>query len=199
MGTPLLHRRLKNKDYDAALKHFRLLHEEAEQEEVNRLKEHKQRSDLVEAEYGGFMSLGEILAMAHWGIAFTNAERNIHLHQALTLIETAQHYMDELLELEVQVHFLANCTDCKGWILLKLGRIDKAIPLLQQAVSLSPNLDWYLHLAQAYSHKLRESGDNASLLHEIQICCQHVQELDMRKEYEQQVNEILCRLQEKSN
>jgi tetratricopeptide (TPR) repeat protein len=180
---------LKNKDYGAALKHFKLLHEKAE-------KEHRRRSDLVEAEYGGFMSLGEILAMAHWGIAFSDAERDIRLHQALDLIEAAQRYMDELLVLEVPVHFLANCMDCKGWILLKLGRIDKAIPLLQQAVSLSPDPQWYLHLALAYRQKLQKSRDNASLLHEIQACCQHVQELDSRREYEQQVNEILGRLQE---
>jgi tetratricopeptide (TPR) repeat protein len=185
---------LKSKDYDAALKHFQLLYKETNE----RLNKHGQRSDLVEVEYGGFMSLGEILAMAHWGMAFTDTERNIRLRQALSLIETAQRYMDELLVSEVPVHFLANCMDCKGWILLKLGRFDNAIPLLLQAVSLSPNPEWYLHLALAYRRKLQKSRNNASLLYEIQACCQHVQELDIRREYDQQVNEILGHLQGKS-
>lgn len=153
---------------------------------------------LVEAEYGGFMSLGEILAMALWGIAFTNAERNTMLQKALELVETAQRYMDDLLELKSPVHFLANCKDCKGWILLKMGRIDKAIPFLQQAVLHSSNPEGYLHLALAYERKLQASGDNADLLREIQVCCQHIQELDIRKEHEQQVSEILRRHQEKS-
>jgi tetratricopeptide (TPR) repeat protein len=155
-------------------------------------------SNLVEAEYGGFMSLGEILAMAHWGVAFTNAERNTFLQKALDFVEAAQHYIDELRALGSPVHFPAKCEDCKGWILLKMGKIDEAILLLQQAVSLSSNPEGYLHLALAYERKLQASGDNADLLHEIQVCCQHVQELDVRKEYEQQVSEILRRHPEKS-
>ncbi len=152
----------------------------------------------VEAQYGGFMSLGEILAMAHWGIAFTNAERNTILQEALNHVENALDCIDALLKLGSPVHFLAQCTDCKGWILLKMGKIDEAILLLQQAVSLSSNPEGYLHLALAYERKLQASGDNADLLHEIQVCCQHVQELDVRKEYEQQVSEILRRHPEKS-
>ncbi len=184
---------LKNKDYDAALKQFNLLLEEA-----SKLERRMLLSDLVEAEYVGFMSLGEILAMALWGIALTNAERNTNLQKALVLVETAQDYIDDLLQLKSPVHFPANCKDCKGWILLKMGRIDDAIPFLQQAVSLSSNPQGYLHLALAYERKLQASGDDADLLDEIQVCCQHVRELDIRKEYEQQVSEILRRQQEKS-
>jgi len=184
---------LKNKDYDAALKQFNLLLEEA-----GKLERRMPLSDLVEAEYVGFMSLGEILAMALWGIALTNAERNTNLQRALVLVETAQDYIDDLLQSKSPLHFPANCKDCKGWILLKMGRIDDAIPFLQQAISLSSNPQGYLHLALAYERKLQASGDDADLLHEIQVCCQHVQELDIRKEYEQQVSEILQRQQEKS-
>jgi tetratricopeptide (TPR) repeat protein len=184
---------LKNKDYDAALKQFNLLLEEA-----GKLERRMPLSDLVEAEYVGFMSLGEILAMALWGIALTNAERNTNLQKALDLVEIAQDYIDDLLQLKNLVHFPANCKDCKGWILLRMGRIDDAIPFLQQAVSLSSNPQGYLHLALAYERKLQASGDDTDLLDEIQVCCQHVRELDIRKEYEQQVSEILRRHQEKS-
>ncbi len=180
---------LKNKDYDAALKQFDLLHEEAK-------KRRMPLSELVEAEYGCFRSLGEIQAMALWGIAFTNAERNTIQQQHLEFVEEAQRYIDDL---KSPVQFPAHCKDCKGWILLKMGKIDKAISFLQQAVSLSSDPQGYLHLALAYEQKLQASGDNANLLHEIQVCCQHVQELDIRKEYEQQVSEILRRHQEKGS
>ena len=153
-------------------------------------------SDLVEAEYVGFMSLGEILAMAYWGIAFTNTERNTNLQQALNQVVIAQNYIDDILKLKCLVHFPAYFKDCNGWILLKMGRIDDVIPFLQQAVSLSSNPQGYLHLALAYERKRQASGDGADLLHEMQVCCQHVQELDIRKEYEQQVSEILRRNQE---
>jgi len=183
---------LKNKDYDAALKQFNLLLEEASKLE----RQGTPLSDLVEAEYVGFMSLGEILAMAYWGIAFTNTERNTNLQQALNQVVIAQNYIDDILKLKCPVHFPAYCKDCNGWILLKMGRIDDAIPFLQQAVSLSSNPQGYLHLALAYERKRQASGDGADLLHEMQVCCQHVQELDIRKEYEQQVSEILRRNQE---
>ncbi len=179
---------LKNKEYDAALKQFNLLHEE-----VSPLERRSQLSDLIEAEYVGFMYRGEMLAMACWGIAFTNAERNTNLLKALELVETAQGYIDELLQLKCSLHFPADCQDCKGWILLKIGRIDDAISSLQQAVSLSSDPKGYLHLALAYERKLQGSKNDANLLHEVRICCQYVQELDIRKEYAQQVSEILKR------
>jgi tetratricopeptide (TPR) repeat protein len=185
---------LKNKDYDAALKQFNLLLEEASKLE----RQGTPLSDLVEAEYVGFMSLGEILAMAQWGIAFTNTERNSNLQQALNQVEIAQNYIDDILKLKCPVHFPAYCKDCKGWILLKMGRIEDAISFLQQAVSLSSNPQGYLHLALAYERKRQVSGDDTDLLHEMQVSCQHVQELDIRKEYEQQVSDILRRNQETS-
>jgi tetratricopeptide (TPR) repeat protein len=185
---------LKNKDYDAALKQFNLLLEEASKLE----RQETPLGDLVEAEYVGFMSLGEILAMAHWGIAFTNTERNTNLQQALNQVKIAQNYIDDILKLKCPVHFPAYCKDCNGWILLKMGRTDDAIPFLQQAVSLSSDPQGYLHLALAYERKRQASGDDADLLYEVQVCCHYVQELDIRKEYEQQVSEILRRNQETS-
>jgi len=157
------------------------------------LERRSQLSDLIEAEYVGFMYRGEMLAMACWGIAFTNAERNTNLLKALELVETAQGYIDELLQLKCSLHFPADCQDCKGWILLKIGRIDDAISSLQQAVSLSSDPKGYLHLALAYERKLQGSKNDANLLHEVRICCQYVHELDIRKEYAQQVSEILKR------
>lgn len=180
---------LKNKDYDAALKEFTLLLEEAE----DHLKNGKQLNELVEADYVGFMHLGEILAMAHWGIAFTHAERSTNLPQALKLVGTAQDYIDKLLGLKCSLHFLAHCQDCKGWILLKMGRIEDAISSLQQAVSLSSDPQEYLHLALAYERKLQVYKNDANSLHEMQVCCQYVLELDIRKEYAQQVSDILNR------
>jgi tetratricopeptide (TPR) repeat protein len=188
------HAYLKNKDYDAALKQFNLLLEKASELES----QGTPLGTLVEAEYVGFMSLGEILAMAYWGIAFTNTERNTNLQQALNQVKIAQNYIDDILKLKCPVHFPAYCMDCNGWILLKMGRTDDAIRFLQQAVSLSSDPQGYLHLALAYERKRQASGDDAGLLNELQVCCHYVQELDIRKEYEQQVSEILRRNQETS-
>ncbi len=182
---------LKNKDYDAALKQFNLLLEEATSKSES---QGTPLSELVEAGYVGFMSLGEILALAHWGIAFTNTERNTKLQQSLDQIEIAQNYIDDLLKLKCPVYFPAICKDCKGFILLKMGKIDESIGCLEQAVSLSSDPQGYLHLALAYERKLQTSGHDADMIQEIHDCCQYVRELDIRKEYEPQVSELLRRL-----
>lgn len=205
---------LKNKDYEGALKQFTFLLDEASQlerpphigdqqgnnhqrpglEEANQLEKPLQLNDLVEAEYVGFMYLGEILAMARWGIAYTNAERNTNLRKSLELIEAAQGYIDELLYLTCPVHFPADCLDCKGWILFKMGRIDDAISAFQRAISLSSDPSGYFHLALAHEKKLQTSKLDENLLQEIRICCQYVQEFDIKEEYALQVGEILKRL-----
>jgi len=172
-------------------------HQRRDLEGANPPEKPLQLNDLVEAEYVGFMYLSEILAMARWGIAYTNAERNTNLPRSLELIEIAQLYIDELLYLTCPVHFPADCLDCKGWILFRMGRIEDAISSLQRAISLSSDPKGYFHLALAYEKKLQASKLDENLLQEIHICCQYVQELDIKEEYALQVGEILKRLPSK--
>ncbi len=186
---------IKNKEYDAALKQFGMLLSEAGTLEAQKISVGK----LIEAESVGFMALGEILAMAYWGIAYTNAERNTNLDDALVDIGKAETYIETLKHLNgsVKLHFPGNCPDCKGWIYYKQDKIDDAIVSLKQAVSQTTYPMVYLHLALTDERKLQRSMGDSALLYELRACCQHVRELDIRKEYEQQVNEILQRHQKK--
>ena len=151
---------------------------------------------IVEGEIVGFMSLGELLAMAYWGSAFAYAERNANLEKAQELIQTSQQYMHRLRDLApaIKVHWPAYCQDCEGWILFKLGEFDKAIEALKSAVTLSAHPQVYVHLALAYEWKLQNSGDEA-LLQQLRYCYRQVQELDVKNEYKQEMEVVSQRLQ----
>lgn len=183
---------LKNKEYDSCIKQFQALQDGALQLEY----EGMPYDSIVEDETVGFMSLGELLAMAYWGSAFAYTERNANLEKAQELIQIAQQYMRRLRGLapEIKVHWPAYCQDCEGWILFKLGEVDKAIEALKSAVTLSAHPQAYVHLALAYEWKLQNSGDEA-LLQQLRYCYQHVLALDVKNEYKQEMEVVSQRLQ----
>lgn len=180
---------LKNKEYDSCLKQFRTLQEEALQ-----LKQKGMSYDeIVERETVGFISLGELLAMTYWGIAYAYTERNANLPGAQELIKSGQEYMQKLAK-ETKVHWPAHCLDCDGWLLFKLGKVDEAIKVLKRAITLSDHPQTYVHLALAYEWKLQEAKDEI-LLQDLRYCYQYVQEIDVKNEYKQEMEAVAQRLQ----
>jgi tetratricopeptide (TPR) repeat protein len=182
---------LKNKEYDESKQLFEALLEETE-----KLKNIKNINDIIEEV--GLMTLGEFMAVANWGQAFIYAERDtkLALNEAQQLIKKAQGYIENIEKVDQKLVIYPELyPDCEGWILYKLGRTTEAIECLEQAVYLKSDAEIYFHLALAYEQHLRQCKDDAQLIRQVQICCQHVQELDIKKEYEQRVNDILLNLQ----
>lgn len=179
---------LKNREYNSCIKQFRTLQEEALQ-----LKQKGMPHDeIVERETVGFISLGELLAMSYWGMAYAYAERSANLVGAQELVQAGQEYMQRLAK-ETKVHWPAHCLDCDGWILFKLGKVDEAIEVLKRAVILSDHPQMYVHLALAYEWKLQKAKDEA-LLQDLRYCYQYVQDIDVKNEYKQEMEVVEQRL-----
>ena len=154
---------------------------------------------IVEKDTIGHIPLGEMIALAYWGQAFTYAERDANLCYALELAKKALEQIEPMMKASSTIlQFPARYTDCKGWILHKLGETDAAIECLEQSVAREAQAETYLHLALTYESKLLQTSDKAQerqFLTRIQAYCQHVRELDANERFCQQVEQLLQRLQ----
>ena len=145
-------------------------------------------------------SLGELLVLAHLYKAFSYAERDVNLEEALKLAQKTEDYIDKLDDDTAKVQCQEAHADCKGWILYKQDRIDEAIKYLERAVSLAADAEAYLHLALACERKSQKCEDKEncqSLIMQAQAYCQHARQLDFNKEFSKRVNDLLLRLREK--
>src|SRR5439155_8044524 len=96
------------------------------------------------------------------------------------------------------VYDQANYYDTKGWMYYKLNEVIEAITWLERALTLSSAVETYFHLAIAYQRRLQEATNLAelhSLIARVRLYCQHVHELDVKKEFEQAVQDILHSLE----
>jgi tetratricopeptide (TPR) repeat protein len=205
---------LRHRDYDESIETFRSLQRYAEELKETWRNEGKPIYNTVEYEFDsiGHISLGEMLALAQWGQAFAYAERNMNLEDALNLINKAQDQMKELNEElsslskdeSTEIQYPAKYPDCKGWIHYRLGEFDAAIICLKHALTLTAQAEIYLHLALAHEgklHELQKSKDwteAQTMVRQVRTYCQQVQELDINKQCEQNINDLLQRLQEQS-
>ncbi|MBV9707486.1 MAG: hypothetical protein JO125_08780 [Chloroflexi bacterium] len=184
---------LRNRAYDASMREFRLLEEEVMKKDQTRLER------IVEKDTVGHIPLGEMIALAYWGQAFIYAERDANLCYALELAKKALEQIEPMMKASSTIlHFPARYTDCKGWILHKLGETDEAIECLEQSAAREAQAETYLHLALAYESKLLQTSDKAQarqFLTRIQAYCLHVRELDANERFCQQVEQLLQRLQ----
>ncbi len=181
---------LRNREYDASITKFRSL-----QEMTQRLEERPEK--IVEKDSVGYISLGEMKALAYWGQAFAYAERDANLPCALELAGKALEQIEPMMEASCTIlQFPARYTDCKGWILHKLGKTDEAIKYLEQSIAREAQAETYLHLALAYESKLLQTSDKAQkrlLLTRVQAYCQHACELGVNERFCQQVEQLLQR------
>lgn len=146
------------------------------------------------------ISLGEILAKAYLYQAFSYAERDANLDNGLRLAKKAKKYIESFSEGKKENTYLAAHADCEGWIYYKKGEIQNAIQCLESALSLTADAGTYLRLALVYEQKLMEPQDQSHknlLTLRIHAYCQHVEDIDIKKEYIKQVSELQLRLQGK--
>ena len=154
-------------------------------------------NERVGEESGNPIWRSEILARAYCGIAFEYAERGVKLEDALSHVEEARAKADELEDDAARDRCLAECAGCEGWILYKQDRIDPAIKRLEYAISLNADAESYLHLALAYERKTQKCKDEDQawfLSTRTRTHCRHAQNTDIKKEYWQDVDELLVRL-----
>jgi tetratricopeptide (TPR) repeat protein len=181
---------LRNREYDASITKFRSLQEMTQGVQGRPEK-------IVEKDSVGYISLGEMKALAYWGQAFAYAERDANLRCALELAEKALEQIEPMMEASCTIlQFPARYTDCKGWILHKLGETDEAIKYLEQSIAREAQAETYLHLALAYESKFLQTSDKAQkrlLLSRVQAYCQHACELDVNESFCQQVEQLLQR------
>jgi tetratricopeptide (TPR) repeat protein len=184
----LAYANLRKRDYDEALRQFRILQEKTEDLQGN-------DDEILEADHGGHICLTEMKALARWGEAYTLAERDIYPKDLLCKAEDACELAEKVPAEKLQ--FPSRYAHCKGWILYKLAKleppenanvadnspptnIEKAIEILRDAAKLEAQPEIYLHLAQAYQHKLALLGDFSGQLHileNIRACCRHARDL----------------------
>lgn len=189
---------LKNKAYDECVGQFNQVIREADDLNKNKGKPFDEN---VGAEFQHPMFLGEVLAWAYLSKAFSYAERDVNFEEALSLTGKAKDYLSELKDVVARDRCEAAYADCVGWILYKQGKIDDAITYLENAVAQTNNAGAYLHIALAYEHKLQECKDKAQLqflIAKIQAYCQHAQQIDIKNEFSQRLNDLRLRLDKKS-
>ena len=194
---------MRNKEYDEAIKQFCALCDLA----TDAQRKGRALTEMMEETIEPIV-LGEMFALAHWGQAFTYAERNMDLPKALAQINEAhkqvartRKWISKFHETEkkVEILFQARYYDCEGWILYKLEKFDKAIVCLEQALKLTVHAEVYLHVALAYEGKLRQTSDKKraqTLITKAQMYLQHAYELDTNDQYKQQLEDLQKRLQE---
>jgi Flp pilus assembly protein TadD len=110
-------------------------------------------------------------------LAYLMAETNADLDQALQYAQRARGLSPGLGEI----------SDTYGWILLKKGLTEQALPVLQELVSRVPtNASYRYHLAKAYAQK----GDNAKASGELREALKH----SPPREEQQEMQDMLAKM-----
>jgi tetratricopeptide (TPR) repeat protein len=88
----------------------------------------------------------------------------------------------------------AHLAECAGAICYKTGKIDEAIDYLNASIALYPDAGAYLNLAKAKERKILcgnvSKSKKALISREIQELCLHVEALDIREEYKNDLGEF---------
>ena len=110
-------------------------------------------------------------------LAYLMAETNADLDLALNYVQKAKGLNPNLGEI----------SDTYGWILLKKGLAEQAIPVFQDLVTRVPtNASYRYHLAKAYAQK----GDNVKATGELREALKHSPQHDEQQE----IQDMLARL-----
>ncbi|HYU76204.1 MAG TPA: hypothetical protein VEL31_26325, partial [Ktedonobacteraceae bacterium] len=198
----MAHSHLQNKEYDAAIKQFRTL-----EERTSEMIKSKPLAEIVEKDFIGHITLGEMYALALWGQAYIWADCDIRLLEALELANNACEQANKIDIKDLQ--FPARYAHCKGWILYKLDAagesapapytgIDDALRFLREAIAMEVRAEYYLHLALASGNKLsslRYKSDIQRHMISIQEYCLRARNLSSNDVHiNQQGDDLLKRL-----
>jgi tetratricopeptide (TPR) repeat protein len=134
---------------------------------------------------------------------------------SLIKIESKKHFFDESLAGQIAGYEIkikcddrdgprkrkikAHLAECAGTIFCKMSKIKRAIDFLNISISLYPDAGAYLNLAKAFDIKLLQGeaieSEKALIRRKILDICQHVEGLDMKNEYIEDLREFKKRYQ----
>ncbi len=169
-------------------------------------------SDIPGEKYDDAIYFEEIIIQACLGKSISCIERNgdpdIALYNALLAkkyIDSSE-YFNNSQNCKEDYHarmryWEADYEDCIGWIHYDLGHVDEAIGWLENSVSKKAGPSVYLHLAMAYESKMDlcnpQSKSDLLIARRALKCCRLANELDLRDEYKQDLEELNMRLLER--
>ncbi|MDD4161597.1 MAG: tetratricopeptide repeat protein [Methanothrix sp.] len=191
---------LENESYDDCEEKFRDVIRDAEDIKkekywVSTIMQPPTSSKLLEAE-------------AHLGLAQSFLRRDAKINGARELALCAERYAiiaenekDGLNDKAGKRHakhecsrIRADCRDVIGICHYKSCELDKAIEEIEASIDIRADARAYLHLAIVLERKLKLSkikSEKIDLVERIKLCCQHVEELDIMKEYSKPREELL--------
>jgi len=162
-------------------------------------------------------SLGYMVSRSYLNMALSYAERDVYAERnedfgyVLKIVEAAGNYIKELSmeDDSDKTYMKSRLYHCGGWILYKQAKlgdgsgIKKAIDSLEKAVCMRAEPEYYLHLAWALEYELETYGEDERkagkaefqrTLNRAFACCDHVEDLDLKKRYTRQAKDVRRRL-----
>ena len=141
--------------------------------------------------------LGTASAYCRLGIAFSLAQREIRLDDALAEIGKARAALRGIAREDLKADWTAQCAFHEGDILLRLGRIDEAIERLETALCTHTRPNRYCTLATALVRKAALTAEpiaKARLERRATRYYEVAQSLDMNGELESEITKGLAQL-----
>ncbi len=186
---------LRNKNYEECEEKLRQVSEEGILEKTG----FDPKAFPLPEEYGPWLCLRGIRVMARIWLAYSMAERDGDLEEALNIVREARKQIEEFNFESRQKRALEfNCFECQGWILAKQDEIVPAIALLKLAVyrnSCDP--EPHLHLATVYEKQARswpKGPGRQRLISKARTHCTHAIELDFDRKYLDETTKLQNRL-----
>lgn len=174
-----------------------------------------ERDNILGEKYEDSIYINEIIIRAYLGKSISCIERNGNPGIAFDNARFAKQYIDSSEycnkrtnsrdyreDYLSRMHGLnADYEDCMGWICYDLGLIDEAIYWLEKSVSEQAGPPAYFHLAMAYKSKIDlwdpQSKRDPLVARKSLKCCRLAKELDLNKEYEKDLDELIKSLTDK--
>jgi tetratricopeptide (TPR) repeat protein len=127
-----------------------------------------------------------LLAWAYNAKAYAAAEKAVALAESHEWVAEAKAYANKVTDKASQLELLAAIWDTEGWILVREGDFDGAMPLFQKALAISATADRYWHLAVALDRKAASTQDPTTQIKAVRDaveCCERVNDLDLWEKF----------------
>ncbi|WP_164913668.1 tetratricopeptide repeat protein [Methanoculleus taiwanensis] len=138
----------------------------------------------------------ELLINTYLQKAGASLDHYICQDEALGLINKGMKCINKIDDDVKKLQLNAALLNHKGRIYVRQGEIYDGVKDLEDAVSLYPNANFFIHLAQAYE-KQREGTTSLArrrqIAEGIRTCCNHAKALDPDNEHEKEIEDFLRR------
>jgi tetratricopeptide (TPR) repeat protein len=140
----------------------------------------------------------ELLASAYNAKAYAAAGKGVAFAESHDWVAKAKTHTAEIADPDAQLALRGAVWDTEGWVLVREGNVDEAIPLFQKALAIGATADRYWHLAVALDRKAVAISDPKMQLEAARRaveCCRQVIPLDLWNMFSADANELRARLE----